>query len=305
MPDHEERMERARLALEGLSLGDSFGERLSGGHPADVLRMLALRQPPPPPWRFTDDTAMALGLAEVLDRCSGVDQDLLASIFARNYAREPHRGYGGGARRILERVGRGTPWQIASRSAFRGEGSMGNGGAMRVAPMAGYFADDPDRLVQEARRSAEVTHAHPEGQAGAVAAAVAGSAAWRRGPGGGFEPFVRDVLERTPPGLVRTGLERALELGPDTRFEQVVGLLGNGSEVTAQDTVPLAVWCAARHLDSFEDAVWTAAAAGGDRDTLCAIVGGIVALSVGWDGMPGEWLLQRESLPLEGSIGSV
>lgn len=302
MPDHAERMERAQLALEGLSVGDSFGERFFHAHPADVLRMLAMRQAPPPPWRYTDDTAMALGLTEVLDRSGGVDQDLLSLIFARNYTREPNRGYGGGARRVLERVWRGTPWQIASRSAFRGAGSMGNGGAMRVAPLAGYFADDPDRLVQEARRSAEVTHAHPEGQAGAIAAAVAGSAAWRMGPEAGFEPFLRDVLERTPPGLVRSGLERALDLGPEARFEQVVGLLGNGSEVTAQDTVPFAVWCAARNLGRFEDALWDVAAAGGDRDTLCAIVGGIVVLAVGRAGLPAEWLRHREPLPVPESV---
>lgn len=302
MTDHKDGMERARLALEGLSLGDAFGERFFHGHPADVLRMLATRQAPPAPWRYTDDTAMALGILEVLDRCGGIDQDLLSLIFARNYAREPHRGYGGGARRILERVARGTPWQIASRSVFRGEGSMGNGGAMRVAPLAGYFADDPDRLVQDARRSAEVTHAHPEGQAGAVAAAVAGSAAFRLGPGATFEAFLGDVIPRTPPSLVRSGLERALELGPDTRFEQVVGILGNGSEVTAQDTVPLAVWCAARNLGSFEGALWEVAAAGGDRDTLCAIVGGIVSLAVGWDGLASEWLVHREALPLTESV---
>ena len=67
----------------------------------------------------------------------------------------------------------GTDWRDAARRPFRGAGSMGNGAAMRVAPLGAWFADDVARAVDEARRSAEVTHMHPEGIAGAVAVAVA------------------------------------------------------------------------------------------------------------------------------------
>lgn len=302
MSDHAERTRRARLALEGLSLGDSFGELFLRSEPAEALRQVSFRQQPAAPWPYTDDTAMAMGVVEVLERCGGIDQDLLALLFARNYSREPHRGYGSGARRVLERIARGTPWQVASRAAFRGEGSLGNGAAMRVAPLAGYLADEPGRLLAEAERSAQVTHAHPEGQAGAVAAALAGSAAWRLGADASFEAFLGDVIERTPPSGVREGLVRAYGLGPGAPLEEAVAALGNGSEVTAGDTVPLAAWCAARHLGSFEDALWEAVSAGGDSDTLCAIVGGIVALAVGWDGLPAEWLARREPLPELGEV---
>ncbi|MBA3539618.1 MAG: ADP-ribosylglycohydrolase family protein [Deltaproteobacteria bacterium] len=79
--------------------------------------------------------------------------------------------------------------------------------------------------------------------------------------------------------------------------------LGTGSNVTSQDTVPFALWVAARHLDSYEDALWTATATPGmdvgasgalvifdaDRDTLGAIVGGIVACATGLDGIPLLW----------------
>ena len=57
--------------------------------------------------------------------------------------------------------------------ALFGGGSYGNGGAMRAAPIGGYFWDDPERARKEAQRSAEVTHAHPEGQAGAAVRQVA------------------------------------------------------------------------------------------------------------------------------------
>ena len=56
---------------------------------------------------------------------------------------------------------------------FGGEGSFGNGAAMRVAPLGAYFADELDAVVEQASFSAEVTHSHPEGIAGAIAVAVA------------------------------------------------------------------------------------------------------------------------------------
>ena len=58
-------------------------------------------------------------------------------------------------------------------------------------------------------------------------------------------------------------------------------LLGNGSLVTAPDTVPFCVWMAAHHLDRFVDALGKTISVGGDCDTNAAIVGGIVALSAG------------------------
>jgi hypothetical protein len=54
--------------------------------------------------------------------------------------------------------------------------------------------------------------------------------------------------------------------------------LGNGTNVTSQDTVPFALWCAARHLHDYEEALWTIVAGLGDRDTTCGIVGIIIAL---------------------------
>src|SRR5579862_8575440 len=61
--DHETRLARARLSLEGLSVGDAFGERFFG--PARAIRArLESRELPPPPWRYTDDTVMSLGIVE-------------------------------------------------------------------------------------------------------------------------------------------------------------------------------------------------------------------------------------------------
>src|SRR6185436_6053936 len=113
-----------------------------------------------------DDTEMALSIAEVLALFGRIDQDELAQLFARRYRLDPMRGYGATAHTILSEIGYGTPWRKAAASAFGGQGSMGNGGAMRVAPVGAYFADDFDAVVREARASAEVTHANPDAQAG-------------------------------------------------------------------------------------------------------------------------------------------
>ena len=151
---------------------------------------------------------------------------------------------------------------------------MGNGGAMRVAPLGAWFADDLGRVVSEARASAEVTHFHPEGQAGAIAIAVAAAWAYRwretRPPA---RQLFEAVLDHTPPGETRAGVEKAREW--------------------PLEATPTS---AARHLDSYEEALWSTVAGMGDRDTTCAIVGGIVALSAGRESIPRAWLSAREPL---------
>jgi len=149
-PRVEERLERAILSLEGLSVGDAFGEtflRAPGG-----VAYLARRETLPPPWAWTDDTQMALSVVEVLEEHGTVDQAALARRFAERY--EPHRGYGAGAHRLLQELRGGRPWNEVSRSLFGGQGSFGNGSAMRVAPIGAFFAHEPDRIPDEAARSA-------------------------------------------------------------------------------------------------------------------------------------------------------
>lgn len=78
-----------------------------------------------------------------------------------------------------------------------------------------------------------------------------------------------------------------------------VNILGNGSHVSSQDTVPFCLWCSARHIDNYEEALWNTVSGLGDRDTTCAIVGGIVSLSAGSQGIPDEWLELRELLTID------
>lgn len=294
-------LQRARQSLEGLSVGDALGEQfftIEGAVLGEVLRQRAL---PRPPWRYTDDTVMALAIYEVLAEHGHVDQDALAAAFARRYVAEPARGYGAGAHEILGRLARGEPWQAVSPSVFDGAGSLGNGAAMRVAPLGAYFAGDLARAAAEARASAEVTHAHPEGQAGAIAIAVA--AAWtcaraERGQPLDAREMFAAVLAHTPDGATRDGIVRASETPLDASVTAVARDLGSGGRVTAADTVPFCLWCAARHAGSYEDAIWTTVSVHGDIDTNCAIVGGIVACATGLEAIPAAWRSAREPLAL-------
>jgi len=290
--DHLNRLRRAAASLDGLSTGDAFGERFFG-HPDVVGPQIGQRALPPPPWRYTDDTVMAISILDVLTEKRGIDQDLLAELFAARFKYDTRRGYGSTARTILTAIGEGKPWYEVSQAAFGGGGSMGNGAAMRAAPLGAYFADDYEAVVENARLSAEITHAHPDGKAGAIAVAVA-AACVAHGP---VEPrqLFDTVLRLTPESETRAGIRRASTLRRDIDAGTAAFALGSGSRVLAQDTVPFCLWCAAGRLGDFEAAMWHTVSGFGDRDTTCAIVGGILAGNTATQ-IPSSWLEAREPL---------
>jgi ADP-ribosylglycohydrolase len=290
--DHDARIARARVALDGLSVGDAFGGMFfSAGAELMVRERLLFAAP----WDWTDDTQMALSVYEECQR-GGVEQDRLARNFADRY--DPRRGYGPSMNGQLQQVREGTPWEVAARLPFDGQGSYGNGAAMRIAPLGAYFADDLGAVVAQAVLASEVTHAHPEGIAGGVAAAVATAVAARYAgsPAPSRADFVDAVLPYVPEGDVRTRCVRARDLPADASVTFAAVRLGNGVRVSAQDTVPFCLFCAGEFLSDYRETLWNTVGAMGDRDTTCAIVGGIVAAYVGAAGVPGEWLEAREPL---------
>ncbi|GAA4613953.1 ADP-ribosylglycohydrolase family protein [Actinoallomurus liliacearum] len=321
----------------GLSLGDAFGRRWFFRSGAEACREIAARRLPDVPgsdqgfgpgqvWHWTDDTAMALSVVRVLLRHGEIVEEELARAFADTYAADPGRGYGAGMHDLLPQLGAEPgAWHTATRALFDGQGSLGNGGAMRAAPLGAWFGPDLELTVEQARRSAHVTHAHPEGIAGAIAVAVAAALAvagwtdhearWRQNPGVPPQPpvesalwgadLLREVAAHTPAGSTRDGILRAADLPGDIPAWKAADILGNGQRIRADDTVPFALWCAAHHLGSLTEALWTTAEGLGDVDTTCAITGGVVAARNGRGDMgragpaiaPGEWLHLVETLP--------
>ena len=289
---------RAMLSLEGLSCGDAFGESLF--IPADeVTAHFESRTAPPGPWLVTDDTVMAISIVQNLRIHGEIKEDWLAAHFARMF--DPLRGYGGAMYALLTTISLrgGASWREEAGTLFNGQGSWGNGSAMRVAPLGAYFADDLDRVVEQAARSAVPTHSHAEAAAGAIATALGAALAWQsRGQTKPLPPndFLSAIFERTPDSKVREGIRKALQVPRSSGVQAAAATLGNGSLVSAMDTVPFVLWAAAHFMGNYEEALWQTVSAFGDRDTTCAMVGGIVVLRTGFEGIPQEWHRRRERL---------
>ncbi|GAB2699761.1 hypothetical protein GCM10010442_16900 [Kitasatospora kifunensis] len=294
-PIHDHRFDHraaARDCLRGLATGDAFGAQFFV--PAN-LPALRDRHLPPSPWPWTDDTEMACSVFAALRDRGTVNSYELVHSFAKRH--DFDRGYGAATNRLLRLVREGGNYRKLAADLFDGQGSWGNGAAMRVAPLGAWYAADPAEAAWQAARSAEVTHTHPEAVAGAIAVALAAAwAARARVQWLTDADLLAAVLELTPPSRVRDGIAEARQLlGQDAAY--VAQVLGNGRYVSAIDTVPFALWCAARHLRDYSQALWTTAGQGGDVDTTCAIVGGIVAANVGTEGIPPQWREATEQLP--------
>jgi len=282
---------RARDSLLGLAVGDALGESFFG-MPDAVLALIAARQLPPGPRPWTDDTQMATALVGVLEKSDGwIREDDALAAFADAF--DIHRGYGLATRHLLVQVRRGADGPSLVREAFGGAGSWGNGAAMRAAPVGAWHAEDLDLVAHLSRVQASSTHGHPDAAEGAVAVAVATGLACTSVVAPSREQLLSTAAGYCRPGAVRDVLGVAADLGavaPTTAAAE----LGSGYEVSAVDTVPFALWCAAGNLDDFVETFWATVSGLGDRDTTCAIACSVVAARVGIAGIPDDWIARVE-----------
>ena len=115
----EDRIKYAKRALDGIALGDCFGQTFFVPDEAACQRIKD-REILEEPWHFTDDTVMAIGIYRILEKYGEIKQDELARTFAGNYALDWHRGYGGTAHSILRGIGEGKDWREAAAGVFDG-----------------------------------------------------------------------------------------------------------------------------------------------------------------------------------------
>ncbi|MFI5633159.1 ADP-ribosylglycohydrolase family protein [Streptomyces sp. NPDC051664] len=286
-----QRFERALASLRGLSVGDALGSQFFVPANYPLLKQCAL---PLGPWQWTDDTEMACSVLAVLAGHNRIDQDALAHSFADHH--DFDRGYGPAVNRLLRLVREGSDWRELASALFQGQGSWGNGSAMRIAPLGAWYADDPEQATHQAEISSYTTHQHREAVVGAMAVAAAASLA--AAPGGPPTPtdLLDGVIALVPRSAVGAGLRRARDMLDYSDAGTVAAVLGNGRRTSAHDTVPFALWSAARSLGDFEQAFWVTAQAGGDVDTTCAIVGGVIAAGKA-GAPPAAWSAQTEELP--------
>ncbi|MCX7982353.1 MAG: ADP-ribosylglycohydrolase family protein [Syntrophales bacterium] len=191
-----------------------------------------------PQCRFTDDTVMTLAVAYAL--LTGTDYATAMKKLGRKY---PRAGYGRDFYRWI--------FEPDVRPYF----SFGNGAAMRVSPIGWYF-DTQDQILEEAKKSAEVSHNHPEGIKGAQALAYAIFLARR---GVEKETIRREISSRFGYNLSRT----VSEIRPHYQFD-----------VSCQGSVPEAIICALE-ADNYETSIRKAVSLGGDSDTLACMAGAL------------------------------
>ncbi|ULR48108.1 ADP-ribosylglycohydrolase family protein [Streptomyces deccanensis] len=289
----------AHAGLDGLVMGDAFGDSWFTRSDEDAEALWAAREPRPGPWSWTDDSAMAFVVFGHLTTHGEVLPDTLAVEFAAEYDRDPGRKYGPSMHGVLRGIREGGDWRAVTTERFGGQGSYGNGAAMRVAPLGAWFRDDLPAAREQARLSALTTHAHPEAVAGAVAVAVAAAlAAATEGHDAPPRPeFLREVADHVPDSDVRSRLLVAAAFSDRASVRHAASVLGSGTLISAPDTVPFALWSAAGHLNDLTEALWQTVAGWGDRDTTCAIAGGVVASRTGTAGLPAPWHESREPIP--------
>lgn len=187
---------------------------------------------------FTDDTVLTVATADCI--VNGKDYARTYKEYGRRY---PRAGYGG---KFLR-------WLMSS--GYEPYNSFGNGSAMRVSPV-GFAFQTLEEVLSQARRSAEVTHNHPEGIKGAQAVAAAVFLAREEIPREEIKIYIQDNFNYT--------LQQHLnQIRPHYRFDS-----------SCQGSVPQAI-TAFLESDNYEDAVRKAISIGGDSDTIACIAGGI------------------------------
>ncbi|MDJ1470071.1 ADP-ribosylglycohydrolase family protein [Cytophagaceae bacterium DM2B3-1] len=202
-----------------------------------------------PESRFTDDTVLTMAVADAL-----LDSGRYAEKIHSYGNKYPLAGYGKSFRDWLQ------------STDLQPYNSWGNGSAMRVSPVS-YVYGSLDEVLQEAEKSAVVTHNHPEGVKGAQAIAAAVFLARKRSSKQEIKEYVQNTFGYN--------LERSIEqIRPDYKFD-----------VSCQGSVPESIIAFLESTD-VENAIRLAISLGGDTDTMACMAGSIAEPFYG--GLPKE-----------------
>ncbi|MBW2065628.1 MAG: ADP-ribosylglycohydrolase family protein [Deltaproteobacteria bacterium] len=280
--------------LLGSAIGDAIGQ-LAFSYPRKDLLAFAIDRAKE--LRYTDDTAMAIGLAEALIRAEGIiDEERLGESFRMHYEREPWRGYASGPPTLFSMVkSLKITYREAARRLFGGKGSFGNGAAMRITPV-GLFFFDKESLYDQVRASSEVTHSHPLGIDGAAvqARAIALSVMLDPLEAIPLKAFIASLLDFSRTKEMRDKIE-LIETLLENCVPPHVAARELGQSVAAHESVPFAIYSFLRNYDSFEKCLHCAVLSGGDRDTLGAMACAISGAYLGIEHIPRQWMEKLEN----------
>ncbi|MFX0090377.1 MAG: ADP-ribosylglycohydrolase family protein [Candidatus Hodarchaeota archaeon] len=279
--------------MVGSALGDCIGELAfdyrSGASLLQIVNEIPLLV-------YTDDTAMAIGIAQSLTTIGKIDCQHLGTTFRTNFIKEPYRGYAIGPPTIFSKVQSGMSYTQAAQSLFRGTGSFGNGAAMRITPL-GLFLYDSSDLYEKVRRSAIVTHAHPLGIEGAALLARAIALVVPRvpeeeGDANEWTGFLDEIHNFVQTEEYNQQIQQIKKLlAEKASLKSAARKLG--TNVTALQSVPFSIFAFLKNPYSFDKCLFDSVLVGGDRDTIGAMVGGLLGAHLGIEAIPMKW---REKL---------
>lgn len=296
MTEADSAHDRARGALLGLAAGDAVGttvEFCSPGTFEPVTDMVGGGPFSLAAGQWTDDTSLALCLAESLVECGGHDP----GDQMRRYLRWWREGYFSATGRCFD-IGGTTSSQLARfeqtgepHDRSIDEESAANGSLMRLAPVAIRWAHDSEAVVEHAAASSRPTHAARR-PVDACKLLAAMTAALIRGDTAAavFDPgfWSQGELHEAVAAVARGSW----------RGKEPPAIRGTGYCVAALEA---AIWAVAGARD-FRDAILRAANLGDDADTTAAIAGQLAGAAYGASGIPAEWL---GKLALRGRIESL
>lgn len=275
--------------LLGLAIGDALGSRLEGYSTESVRRPgLSVSEFLDELWswsrgKWTDDTKMALALAESIVESGGFDPESAAHKYLEWYISGDWRGIGRTTEQSLENLREGAGWR---NSGIEADWAAGNGTAMRIAPIGLLNMNTPSRIEIDAREDAIITHNNHEAINGSYAVAYAVS----RLAKGTIEPgsLIKETVDFIHPSEVLLGLEIAQKL-----FEEGVpadeALLDLGTGGYVVETVASAFYCFISSPEDYETAIYHAIRGGKDTDTTAAVTGALSGAYLGFEGIRLRW----------------
>ncbi|KAL5015687.1 hypothetical protein ScPMuIL_005276 [Solemya velum] len=277
-------------------------------------------------WKFTDDTAMARSVARSLLDKKNLDVKDMAERFSEEFFKEPHRGYGGSISHVFDQLRESNYLDVfgPGRKQFDGQGSYGNGGAMRISPAALflYNQNDFEKFKDVVEKITRVTHTHEHAVHGAILECSAVYQALHADSKSGLDvsAYIDSLIERLRPlehvqeeegskhaKRSRLDIERPYcnklekirqyatqEKQPST--EEINKILG--TDISALRSVPTAVYAFLRTIkdieeiedrNPFERTIIYAISLGGDTDTIATMAGAIAGAYYGIECVPTSW----------------
>ena len=283
-------------SMIGSALGDCIGElafRFSNN--TDLVNQITNRNV----IEYTDDTAMALGIAEtIVSTNDDWNTQNLGETFHKNFNKEPYRGYGRGPPQIFRTVEiTKESYNKVASELFGRKGSFGNGASMRIAPLGLFYYDHPE-IYKLAKKSAIVTHTNPLGIDGAALLAKLNNILIPRNPEELIiqekQNIIDDLIKFSKTNEYKEKLKKIKDLIINNesliKAERILG-----SDVLAFTSVPFSIFAFLYSPESYKKNLLETVLISKDRDTVGAMIGGLLGSYLGIEFIPDEWIQRLEN----------